>query len=145
MPILSLQCINTISAFSLANFSTSLAALPAIRCHSGTLFRFSWSCGKRIVKTTIADVRILPHWALCSLCRCKCLWSDTVAIFKLSRMCILSTSFSGTESGLSRYASRPVGWEHTRQSEWVKTWTGCLSCQHWLPSWSSLPVAPSLH
>lgn len=48
IPILSLQCISTISAFSLANFSTSLAALPAIRCHSGTLFRFSWSCAKQI-------------------------------------------------------------------------------------------------
>lgn len=43
IPILSLQCISTRSAFSLANFSTSFAALPAIRCHSGTLFRFSWS------------------------------------------------------------------------------------------------------
>lgn len=47
IPILSLQCISTRSAFSLANFSTSLAALPAIRCHSGTLFRLSWSYGKK--------------------------------------------------------------------------------------------------
>lgn len=33
----------------------------------------------------------------------------TVAILRLSRMCILSTSFSGTRSALSRYAKRPVG------------------------------------
>lgn len=34
----------------------------------------------------------------------------TEAIFRLSRMCILSKSFSGTGSELSRYARRPVGW-----------------------------------
>lgn len=42
-------------------------------------------------------------------------YSDTVAIFKLSRMCILSTSFSGTASLLSRYASRPVGYKSRKQ------------------------------
>lgn len=33
----------------------------------------------------------------------------TVAIFKLSLTCILSASFSGTGSALSRYASKPGG------------------------------------
>lgn len=33
----------------------------------------------------------------------------TVAIFKLSLTCILSASFSGTGSVLSRYASKPGG------------------------------------
>lgn len=66
MPILSLQCINTRSAFSLANFSTSLAALPAIRCHSGTLFRFNWSCGKQIWNNDYRG-QILSYWAFCWL------------------------------------------------------------------------------
>lgn len=48
----------------------------------------------------------------------------TVAIFKLSRTCILSTSFSGTGSGLSRYANRPVGYKHRDEEaemKWMKT------------------------
>ena len=41
----------------------------------------------------------------------------TEAIFRLSRMCILSTSFSGTGSELSRYARRPVGWRRDKDKE----------------------------
>lgn len=44
----------------------------------------------------------------------------TVAIFKLSRTCILSTSFSGTGSGLSRYANRPVGYKHRDEQAEMK-------------------------
>lgn len=54
MPILSLQCTSTRSAFSLANFSTSFAALPARRCHSGTLFLPNWSCRNTVINAFTA-------------------------------------------------------------------------------------------
>lgn len=151
MPILSLQCINTRSAFSLANFSTSLAALPAIRCHSGTLFRFNWSCGKQILNNNKINYRcqILSYCAFCWLCKKMYRCEAFVQIPWRFSSCHEYAFCPHLSPGRSQDCpGKPAGLlaKSTQDKvKWLKQGASAAREKHWLASWSTLPVPPSLY